>query len=95
MLFRSEIYRATVAAGEQSGRLDVVLERLADYTESRDALRQRVRGALLYPVLLSVMCLLIVTGLMTYVVPKVVEVFESGKTVLPLMTLKLTPGEVS
>ena len=81
-----EIYRATVAAGEQSGRLDVVLERLADYTESRDALRQRVRGALLYPVLLSVMCLLIVTGLMTYVVPKVVEVFESGKTVLPLMT---------
>ena len=81
-----EIYRATVAAGEQSGRLDVVLERLADYTESRDALRQRVRGAMLYPVLLSVMCLLIVTGLMTYVVPKVVEVFESGKTVLPLMT---------
>lgn len=81
-----EIYRATVAAGEQSGRLDVVLERLADYTESRDALRQRVRGALLYPVLLSVMCLLIVTGLMTYVVPKVVEVFESGKTALPWMT---------
>lgn len=81
-----EIYRATVAAGEQSGRLDVVLERLADYTESRDALRQRVRGALLYPVLLSVMCLLIVTGLMTYVVPKVVEVFEAGKTALPWMT---------
>lgn len=81
-----EIYRATVAAGEQSGRLDVVLERLADYTESRDQLRQRVQGALLYPVLLSVMCLLIVTGLMTYVVPQVVEVFASGKTQLPLMT---------
>lgn len=84
-----EIYRATVAAGEQSGHLDAVLERLADYTESRDLLRQRLLGALLYPIVLSIMCLGIVSGLLVYVVPKVVEVFESSKTSLPLMTRAL------
>ena len=81
-----EIYRATVTAGEQSGRLDTVLERLADYTENRDQLRQRILGALLYPIVLTVICLFIIAGLLTYVVPKVVEVFESGKTALPLLT---------
>lgn len=81
-----EIYRATVTAGEQSGRLDEVLERLADYTESRDQLRQRILGALLYPIVLTVMCVVIIAGLLTYVVPKVVEVFEAGKTALPLLT---------
>lgn len=81
-----DIYRATVAAGEQSGRLDVVLERLADYTESRDQLRQRVIGALLYPIVLTIMCIAIIAGLLTYVVPKVVEVFESGQNALPWMT---------
>lgn len=84
-----EIYRATVTAGEQSGRLDTVLERLADYTESRDQLRQRILGALLYPIVLTVMCIAIIAGLLTYVVPKVVEVFESGKTALPLLTRML------
>ncbi|MFO1427128.1 MAG: type II secretion system inner membrane protein GspF [Steroidobacteraceae bacterium] len=81
-----EIYRATVAAGEQSGHLDAVLERLADYTESRDQLRQRIMGALLYPIVLTIMCLAIVSGMLVYVVPKVVEVFETGKTQLPLAT---------
>lgn len=81
-----EIYRATVSAGEQSGHLDEVLERLADYTEGRDQLRQRIVGALLYPIVLSIMCLGIVSGLLVYVVPKVVEVFETGKGSLPLMT---------
>ncbi len=81
-----DIYRATVAAGEQSGRLDVVLERLDDYTESRDQLRQRVIGALLYPIVLTIMCIAIIAGLLTYVVPKVVEVFESGQNALPWMT---------
>ena len=83
------IYRATVAAGEQSGHLDSVLERLADYTESRDQLKQRIVGALLYPIVLSVMCLGIVSGLLIYVVPKVVEVFETGKGKLPIMTRML------
>jgi general secretion pathway protein F len=84
-----EIYRATVSAGEQSGHLDAVLERLADYTESRDILRQRIMGALLYPIVLSIMCLGIVSGLLVYVVPKVVEVFESSKASLPFMTRML------
>jgi general secretion pathway protein F len=84
-----EIYRATVAAGEQSGHLDQVLERLADYTEGRDLLRQRIMGALLYPIVLSAMCLAIVSGLLVYVVPKVVEVFENGKGKLPIATRAL------
>src|ERR1700758_2336170 len=81
-----EIYRATVAAGEQAGHLDRVLERLADYTESREQIRQKVLAAMLYPIVLTVMCFAIVCGLMVYVVPKVVSVFESAKGKLPLMT---------
>jgi general secretion pathway protein F len=83
------IYRATVAAGEQAGKLDVVLERLADYTESRDVMRQRVLGALLYPMVLTAMSLVIVAGLLTYVVPQVVEVFEAGNNTLPWLTRAL------
>jgi general secretion pathway protein F len=81
-----EIYRSTVSAGESSGRLDGVLERLADYTESREVTRQKVLGALLYPIVLSFVCLGIVTMMMVYVVPKVIEVFESSKGKLPLAT---------
>jgi general secretion pathway protein F len=81
-----EIYRATVSAGEQSGHLDLVLERLADYTESREQTRQKVMGALLYPIGLSVMCFGIITLLLTFVVPKVVDVFENSRARLPLIT---------
>ncbi|NNF51940.1 MAG: type II secretion system inner membrane protein GspF [Gammaproteobacteria bacterium] len=81
-----EIYRATVAAGEQSGFLDGVLERLADYTESRQALQQRVSHALVYPIILTVMAFGIVTLLMTYVVPKVTGVYDSIDQELPLPT---------
>jgi general secretion pathway protein F len=81
-----EIYRATVAAGEQAGHLDNVLERLADYTESRDQLRQKVVAAMLYPIVLTVLCFGIVSALLVYVVPQVVSVFESSKAKLPLMT---------
>ena len=84
-----EIYRATVAAGEQSGHLDTVLERLADYTESREALRQKVLGAMLYPIVLTIMSFTIVSILLAYVVPKVVQVFESSHARLPLMTRAL------
>ena len=84
-----EIYRATVAAGEQSGRLDNVLERLADYTEGRDQLRQKVLAALLYPIVLSVLCFGIVSALLVYVVPQVVSVFEASKAKLPLITRAL------
>jgi general secretion pathway protein F len=81
-----EIYRSTVSAGESSGRLDSILERLADYTENREVTRQKVMGAMLYPVVLSVICLGIVIGMMVYVVPKVIEVFEASKGKLPFAT---------
>jgi general secretion pathway protein F len=84
-----EIYRATVSAGEQSGHLDMVLERLADYTESRELIRQKILGAMLYPIVLTVMCFGIVSGLLVYVVPKVVEVFETSKAKLPFITQAL------
>jgi general secretion pathway protein F len=81
-----EIYRATVSAGEQAGRLDNVLERLADYTEGREVLQGKIRNALVYPVLLSVVCVVIVSLLLGYVVPEVVNVFKAGKHQLPLLT---------
>ncbi|HEY4975195.1 MAG TPA: type II secretion system inner membrane protein GspF [Steroidobacteraceae bacterium] len=81
-----EIYRATVSAGEQSGHLDAVLERLAEYTESREQMRQNLVGAMLYPMVLTVMCFTIVSILLTYVVPKVVEVFEANHAKLPFAT---------
>ncbi len=81
-----ELYRATVSAGEQSGHLDAVLERLADYTEKREILQQRIRNALVYPVLLTVVCLGIVALLLGYVVPEVVRVFEAGERELPVLT---------
>jgi len=81
-----EIYRATVAAGEQAGHLDNVLERLADYTESREQIRQKVLAAMLYPIVLTIMCFAIVSGLLVFVVPKVVAVFETSKAKLPLIT---------
>jgi len=84
-----EIYRATVSAGEQSGHLDAVLERLADYTEGREQIRQKVIGAMLYPIVLTIMSFTIVSGLLVYVVPKVVEVFENTKAELPLITRML------
>jgi general secretion pathway protein F len=84
-----EIYRSTVAAGEQSGKLDMILERLADYVEGREQMRQKILAAMLYPIVLSVMCFAIVCGLMVYVVPKVVAVFESAKGKLPLITQML------
>lgn len=84
-----EIYRASVAAGEQSGRLATVLERLADYAESRDALRQKMLTALAYPLLLTFVAVCVVTGLLVYVVPQIVGVFASMKQQLPLPTVVL------
>ncbi|MCC7330031.1 MAG: type II secretion system inner membrane protein GspF [Gammaproteobacteria bacterium] len=84
-----EIYRATVAAGEQSGHLDAVLERLADYTESRQELRQKLQNAMIYPVVLTSLALMIVGGMLVYVVPKVVSVFAGTGHALPLLTRAL------
>ena len=80
------VYRATVSAGEQAGQLDTVLERLADYTESRHGLRQKVTQAMIYPIVLTSIAFFIVTLMLVYVVPKVVNVFETTGQQLPLMT---------
>lgn len=82
----SELYRATTDAGEHSGHLDVVLERLADYAEIRQQMRQKSLLALFYPLILSLVALGAVIGLMTFVVPKVVATFERQAADLPLLT---------
>lgn len=83
------IYRATVAAGEKSGFLDHILNRLADYTEASHESRQKIMMALLYPVILLVLSILIVSGLMVYIVPDVVEVFIDTGQQLPALTVGL------
>lgn len=83
------LYCATVAAGEQSGHLDMVLNRLADYTESQQQFRQKIQLALVYPVILLVMSLLIVVGLMIYVVPDIVQVIIDAGQQLPILTQAL------
>ena len=84
-----ELYRATLAAGEQAGHLDVVLERLADYTEARQQLQQKVMLALLYPVLLTLVAFAVISALLVYVVPQVVEVFDHIDQTLPALTIGL------
>jgi general secretion pathway protein F len=83
------VYRATVMAGEQAGQLDTVLERLADYTESRHGLRQKVAQAMIYPILLTTIALIIIVVMLVAVVPKVVGVFETTQQELPFMTRAL------
>jgi general secretion pathway protein F len=81
-----DLYRSTVAAGEQSGHLDVVLERLADYTEARQELRQNITNAMVYPVALVVMSIGIFSFMLATVVPKIVGVFEHTSSELPGLT---------
>jgi general secretion pathway protein F len=80
------LYRATVAAGEHSGHLDLVLGKLADYSENAYSSRQKVQMALLYPSVLLLVAIGIVSGLMTFVVPKVVDVITGQGQELPLLT---------
>jgi general secretion pathway protein F len=84
-----ELYRATVSAGEESGHLHMVLERLADYTESRQQLRQKIQLALFYPAMLTIMAIGVVSLLLVYVVPQVVQVFANIGQELPLLTRAL------
>ncbi len=81
-----ELYRATLAAGEQTGRLDIVLEKLADYTENQQQVRQKIQQALIYPALMVVVSTSIIGFLMAFVVPKMIDVFTSSGQSLPLMT---------
>ncbi len=84
-----EVYRAVVAAGEQSGALGAVLERLADDLEERRALAAKLLGAALYPMIVSLIALVIVIFLVTYVVPQVAGVFTSSKRALPALTVAM------
>jgi general secretion pathway protein F len=81
-----DVYRAVVAAGEQSGALGRVLERLADDLEERQSLKGKLVGAMLYPGIVSLIAVIIVTFLVTYVVPQVASVFASSKHALPFLT---------
>jgi len=80
------LYIATIAAGERSGHLELILEQLADYTENRFTMQKKIQGALIYPILLMLMSFAIVMGLMTFVVPDIVKVFENSEQALPLLT---------
>lgn len=84
-----EIFRATVAAGEHTGHLDGVLERLADYAENHQRLRQKMSIAMIYPLILTIVAISIVVLLMTYVVPKVTEVYIHTGQGLPWLTIAL------
>jgi len=82
----SDLYRTLVTAGEASGRLPDVLSRLADYVENQQAMKQKFIVAMIYPAIVMLVCILVVTGLMIYVVPQVVGVFETTRQTLPLIT---------
>jgi len=81
-----DVYRASVAAGEDSGELAGVMDRLATYLEERLALRGKVLAAFLYPAVVTGVAFAIVIFLMTYVVPQVVEVFANSRQALPWPT---------
>jgi len=81
-----ELYRATVGSGEQTGHLDMVLEKLADYTENQQQTRQKVQQALIYPLLMILVSTAIICFLLSFVVPKIIEVFTSSGQTLPEMT---------
>jgi general secretion pathway protein F len=81
-----ELYRSTVAAGEHAGHLDLVLNRLADYTEQHHASRQKIQLAAVYPIILAVVAMLIVGFLLGYVVPDIIKIFINNGQQLPVLT---------
>lgn len=84
-----DLYIATIAAGERSGHLDLILDQLADYTENRFAMQKKIQAAMVYPIILMIMSFSIVMGLMTYVVPDIVKTFDHSKEALPWITVVL------
>jgi len=85
----SDLYVSMVRAGEASGTLDVVLDRLADFLEKQQALTSKIRGAMVYPAIMFVVGLGVLIFMMTFVIPKVANIFEASNKALPLITLIL------
>lgn len=84
-----EVYCATVGAGEQTRLLPLVLQRVADYLERRQEVQQKIRLAMIYPAVLTIVSLLVVAGLLSFVVPEIVKVFEHSSQQLPGITIAL------
>jgi general secretion pathway protein F len=84
-----KLYRTTVGAGERSGKLDQVLLKLADYTEEQHRIRQRIKQAMVYPTLMTIVSVAIVVFLLIYVVPQIVTVFTQNNQTLPTATVIL------
>lgn len=83
------LYINMIRAGEQSGALDVVLGRLADFTESQDKLKNKVISTLIYPIIMLVVCGIVVGILFVFVIPKITKIFEAQKVALPFLTRAL------
>jgi general secretion pathway protein F len=84
-----DLYTATVSAGEQTPQLGAILDRLADYIEEQQVMKQKLQVAMLYPAILTITAVLVIAGLLTYVVPEVVKIFENMDQKLPALTVGL------
>lgn len=82
----SSIFISMISAGEASGALDIVLDRLATLTEKASALKSKIKGAMMYPLIMSLVGAALMSFLLIYVVPKVTKIFEDQKATLPLPT---------
>ncbi len=85
----SGLYTSMVRAGEASGTLDVVFARLADFLEKQIELTSKIRGAMIYPAIMSIVGLGVLVFMMTFVIPKVADIFEAGNRALPFATVLL------
>lgn len=84
-----EFYINMVAAGESSGTLDAVLVRVADFLENQERIRSKVRTAMIYPVFMICVGFVVMSFLFTFVIPKIVKIFENSKSALPFITVVL------
>ncbi len=84
-----DIHRALIRAGEESGELATVMDKLASYSENQQALQQKIGLAMVYPAIVVIVAVLVVGGLLIFVVPPVVEVFQQTRQALPLLTRAL------
>ncbi len=85
----SPMYVSMVRAGENGGTLGMIMNRLANYYETQEKLRSKLKSAMIYPTFMLVFCLLVVTFMMLYIVPKITAIFEARNTILPLATRML------